>query len=115
MFIFFLPQIIDTPGSVVETIFDNPAPGVMIFAEELNAIRVFKIDETTAGTYPCKIKKGTVMFEHGISMSQVADKMDISLWELMDYIGNTSSMDKEKLKKARTIKRLKLTRELFGV
>lgn len=61
-----------------------------------------------------KIKKGTVMFQHGISLSQVAETMNISKWDLMGYVGNTSTVDKEK-SNIKVIKRWKFTRELFGV
>ena len=34
------------------------------------------------------------MYEHGISLGQVADALGVSMWELMDYIGKTRIVDK---------------------
>ena len=36
-----------------------------------------------------KIKKGAEIYRHGISLSKAADVLDISLWELMEYVGKT--------------------------
>ena len=40
-----------------------------------------------------QIKKGSRMFEHGISLSHVADALGVSLWELVDYVGKTNIID----------------------
>ena len=40
-----------------------------------------------------QIKKASKMFEHGISMAQVANALGISLWDLMDYVGKTRIID----------------------
>jgi hypothetical protein len=36
-----------------------------------------------------KIKKGAEMYRHGISLSKVSEVLDVSMWELMDYVGKT--------------------------
>ncbi len=60
-----------------------------------------------------KIKKGSVMFEHGISLARVADLVGISRWDLMNYIGKTRVFD---IEKAPSVKqRLNFTRKLFGL
>jgi len=61
-----------------------------------------------------KIKKGTVMFEHGISLARVAEALGITEWDLMAYIGQTNSIDKENPTRD-LIKRLEFAKELFSV
>ena len=36
-----------------------------------------------------RVKKGSKLYEHGLSVGRVADLLGISRWELMDYIGKT--------------------------
>lgn len=38
-----------------------------------------------------KLKKGSKLAEHGISVAKTAEIMGISQWELMSYIGNTTT------------------------
>jgi hypothetical protein len=59
-----------------------------------------------------QIKKASRMFEHGISMGQVADALGISIWDLMDYIGKTRIVDQFNYK-TNTMKKLELARQLF--
>jgi len=40
-----------------------------------------------------QIKKGSKIFDHGISLAQVASRLGISRWELMNYIGKTTITD----------------------
>jgi hypothetical protein len=61
-----------------------------------------------------KIKKASAMYEHGISMSRVAELVGISEWELMSYIGHTQIIDQEK-DISHVKKRIEFTRKLFGV
>ena len=42
-----------------------------------------------------EIKKGSKIYDHGISIAQTADILGISQWELMSYIGKTSITDRE--------------------
>jgi len=41
-----------------------------------------------------QIKKASKIYEHGISLGQVADALGVSMWELMDYVGKTRIVDK---------------------
>jgi hypothetical protein len=36
-----------------------------------------------------RIKKGTKIYEHGISIARVAELLGISQWDLMNYVGKT--------------------------
>lgn len=64
-----------------------------------------------------RIKKGSALVEHGISLGRAAEIMGVSQWELMSYVGKTEMLDKEKgeSQKGDTItkRRLKKARELF--
>lgn len=60
-----------------------------------------------------QIKKASKMFEHGISMGQVADSLGISIWDLMDYIGKTRIVD-EFEHHIDMKERLEFTRSLFA-
>ncbi len=61
-----------------------------------------------------EIKKGSRMYEHGISLAQTAKLLGITQWELMKYLGQTKiadSFDDE----IDVNKRLEHTRSLFGI
>ncbi|MBW3003669.1 UPF0175 family protein [Candidatus Woesearchaeota archaeon] len=59
-----------------------------------------------------RIKKGSKLFEHGLSLGKAADLMGISQWELMEYIGRTHVFEKEMF--VDDVKaRLRFTRKLF--
>ncbi|MBI5389884.1 hypothetical protein HZB02_00160 [Candidatus Woesearchaeota archaeon] len=60
-----------------------------------------------------RIKKGSRLYEHGISVAKTAEVLGISQWELMSYVGKTTATDD--LPKANVKQRLHLARELFGV
>jgi len=60
-----------------------------------------------------QIKKASRMFEHGISMGQVADALGVSMWDLMDYIGKTRIVDKFGAK-TDVLQKLEFTRSLFS-
>jgi len=61
-----------------------------------------------------KIKKGSIIYEHGISLERVAELMGMSRWELMNYVGKTRIIDAEKgITNIRS--RLKFARKLFEV
>jgi len=60
-----------------------------------------------------QIKKGSKLYEHGISLARAAEILGISQWELMFYIGKTRITDKTK--DAVNVKeRLKFARGLFA-
>jgi len=57
-----------------------------------------------------KLKKGSKIYEHGISIARVAQIMGTSQWELMDYVGKTD-IPEYGIKDAK--KRLDFARKLF--
>ncbi len=61
-----------------------------------------------------QIKKASRIFEHGISMGQVADALGVSIWDLMDYVGKTKIIDNFQYK-TNVSKKLKFTRGLFNL
>ena len=61
-----------------------------------------------------KIKKGSMIYEHGISLSRVSELLGISNWELMNYVGNSQIIDAEKNIR-RVVDRLNYTRKIFGL
>ena len=58
------------------------------------------------------IKKGTKLLSNGISLPRVAEIMNISQWELMNYVGKTNISDKFG-KDTKVTKRIEFTRSLF--
>ena len=61
-----------------------------------------------------KLKKGSKIYEHGVSMQRISELLDINLWELSDYVGHTQIIDKEEIKfDAKS--RLQLAKKIFGV
>jgi len=61
-----------------------------------------------------KIKKGSKIFEQGVSAERAANLMGISVWEMMDYIGKTEIIDKEPIR-SDAKKRLQFAKKLFDV
>lgn len=57
-----------------------------------------------------KIKKGSKMHEHGISIARTAELLGITHWELQDYIGKQKYFD---IKEMPVRQRLKTAREMF--
>ncbi len=60
-----------------------------------------------------QIKKGSRLYETGISVARSADLLGIGQWELMNYIGKTRIHD-EVRKESDVSQRLKFTRSLFA-
>ena len=60
-----------------------------------------------------KIKKGSRVYEHGLSLSRAAKILDVSIWELMNYLGNTKIVDQDPVLTKRVKDRLIFTRGLF--
>ncbi len=58
-----------------------------------------------------KIKKGSKMHEHGISVARTAEVLGISQWELMNYVGKT--WGHEVVSNEDVKKRVAVTRKLF--
>ncbi|MBW2964437.1 hypothetical protein KY363_03165 [Candidatus Woesearchaeota archaeon] len=59
-----------------------------------------------------QIKKGSSLFEHGISVARSADLIGIGQWELMSYIGKTRIHDQQEIA-SDVEQRLKFARSLF--
>lgn len=60
-----------------------------------------------------QIKKGSRIYEHGISMGRTAELLGISSWELMSYVGQTKISD-EMLETKPVKERLDTARKLFS-
>jgi len=61
-----------------------------------------------------QIKKGSKLYEHGISLAQTAGLLGISQWELMKYLGNTRIADRFD-DEIDVMQRLEYARGVFGV
>lgn len=61
-----------------------------------------------------RIKKGTALLEHGLSIGQAAGLMGLSNWDLQDYAGKTTSLDVHS-EKVSALKRLQIAERIFGV
>ena len=61
-----------------------------------------------------QIKKGTRIYEHGISLAQAASILGISQWDLMGYVGKTKIIDVAQ-KRTDVKERLMFTKNLFNV
>ena len=59
-----------------------------------------------------QIKKGSRLYEHGISLERAAEILDISHWELMSYVGKTRITD-EAGESINVKDRIKFARGLF--
>lgn len=62
-----------------------------------------------------KIKKGTAIYRHGLSVGRVAELMGVMPWELMDYIGQTKLMDETQLLTITPSERMKEARIIFNL
>ena len=60
-----------------------------------------------------QIKKGSKIYEHGISIARAAFMLGVSQWELMRYIGRTRISDRFEANKLMVKSRLELARGLF--
>ena len=60
-----------------------------------------------------KIKKGSGVYEHGISVSRAAEIMGISPWELSEFIGQRRQADKIPMVTRSIKERIKTAREIF--
>ena len=61
-----------------------------------------------------KIKKGSKIYEHGVSIGRAAEILGVSQWDLMSYIGKTEVVE-EAPKITSTKERLSYARRLFGI
>lgn len=61
-----------------------------------------------------RIKKGSKIYEHGVSIARAAEILGISQWELMSYVGKTEIV--EEVPKVTSLRnRLGLVRRLFKI
>jgi hypothetical protein len=58
-----------------------------------------------------RIKKGSKLYEHGLSVGRIAEMLGVSQWELYNYLGNTTN--NEQNENITATKRLAMARELF--
>ncbi len=61
-----------------------------------------------------RIKKGTALLEHGLSMGQAAGLMGLSNWDLQQYAGKTTSLETH-TESVPAQKRLQWALQLFGM
>jgi hypothetical protein len=59
-----------------------------------------------------RLKKGSKVYEHGVSIARAAELLGISQWELMSYVGKTELTEVEG-EKVNLNRRLSYARELF--
>ena len=60
-----------------------------------------------------QVKKGSALYEHGLSIGRVASILGISKWELTNYVGKTRIAEQSS-ERVSTEKRLALARRLFS-
>jgi len=61
-----------------------------------------------------QIKRGSKLFEHGLSIGRIAELLGLSRWELMRYIGRTNIVDGFR-EKTRIKDKINFTRKLFNI
>lgn len=61
-----------------------------------------------------QIKKGSKLYDHGISLGRASELLGISQWELMSYVGKTNLSDEDS-KGVSIKKRLDFSRRLFSL
>jgi len=60
-----------------------------------------------------RIKKGSRIYEHGISLARAAELLGVSQWEMMNYVGKTHIIDFE-LEITDARKRLEAAKAIFS-
>lgn len=60
------------------------------------------------------VRKGSKIYEHGISMAKSAQILGVSQWDMMDYVGSTKIADSFSEPMNLRI-RLKIARDIFGI
>lgn len=61
-----------------------------------------------------QIKKGSKLFQHGISIARAAEILGITQWELMNYIGKTRIIDWYEFENISVNDRIKYAKKLFS-
>ena len=62
-----------------------------------------------------QIKKGSKIYDHGISLARAAELLGLSQWELMNYIGKTGLIDHNGAVKENLEEKLSFIRDLFSL
>lgn len=62
-----------------------------------------------------RIKKGTKLYEHGLSLGQAAELANVTKWELMSAIGETAIHEQIAAPKDISIQRTELAEKIFKV
>jgi hypothetical protein len=60
-----------------------------------------------------QIRKGSKLYDHGISLARAAEMLGISQWELMGYVGNMQIVDRTE-EARKVLERIRFTRGLFA-
>ena len=60
------------------------------------------------------IKKGSKIYDHGISLAQTANLLGINQWELMEFLGTTTVVDSFQ-EEVGVKRRLQIAREICGL
>ena len=113
----FVMEIVRSLHKAIKHLDNGNLKGYKINTKEI--IRIIAKLENEVGSFitevivQAKIKKGSKIYEHGISAAQVAEILGISRWELMEYIGNTRTEDKKELTTKTAKERLKVIKKLF--
>lgn len=61
-----------------------------------------------------KIKKGSKLYDHGLSLARASSMMGVSQWDLMSYLGKTKMLEVEELT-SDIKKKISFTKELFSI
>ncbi|HII15783.1 MAG TPA: hypothetical protein HA362_05730 [Nanoarchaeota archaeon] len=72
-------------------------------------------DYVTEVIQKAKIKKGSLVYEHGLSVGRAAELMGVSPWELMDYLGKTKILDESPIMSKPVSERLDTARRIFNI
>ena len=83
--------------------------GIFKFVSNIDSKLKLYIDEVVE---QAEIKKGTKIYDHGVSLGQAASILGISQWELMNYVGKTRIVD-TMYERPDVIDKIKFTRGLF--
>jgi len=104
-----IDKMIDAINKGKEKEFEKSLEGVLKLIEHLDKKFDVYVEDVLS---QAKVRKGANIYRHGISLGQVADMLDISLWDLMSYLGN-AKFDEESGSKIKAIDRLKIAEEIF--
>ncbi len=91
------------------------------YNKEINGLyRAISQIEKKLGTFitevlnQAEIKKGSRIYEHGISIGRTAELLGISTWDLMTYVGQTKIPEMGPIEKKPVKERLDFAKKLFS-